>query len=539
MVLLGFQERYTDAYPYYEIPTRNKYAEDTEEQCEDPPNICPYNDQTPSRYYKQSLYLNDDELSKTSMSYRSGVHLASSLDDLSFDEDDRELPTDSNQYLHQLKEKFSKISEEDLKRQLSILGSSNNSEHSMQLRQINSMARRYPQCPIDDAVWYHTVILISLDGFHPRYLKYNMTPVLDELIRDGATAEAMLPTFPTYTFPNHMTLLTGLYPETHGIINNEFCDPALEKCFTKKTMMDPCWYKADPLWNTVQDFGIKSAAVYWIGSEVCINGRRPNYVVPYTRSCGGLSYRINQLVKWLDLPTAIRPTFLSCYISIMDDVGHANGPNSEKIPMALKELDESLAVLINGLKTKKVDEKVSIVIVSDHGMQSTGPEYFTYFDDLVPFDRVKELTVGPVAFIRANSQEDVEYLYNLLKEKEMLAKINGRPLPFVTYRKGELVDKFHFGSDDRVSDLVLISDPHHQITLKAIKWTPVGLHGYPLPNEDMDALFIVKSPHLKQEYPKKLPRFSNLDLYPFLCSLLNVTGNPCNGSNYLADQLLL
>lgn len=498
--------------PYYEIPTKNPYAEDyTETQCEDPPNICPYNNQDPSRY--------------SSLSTRqSGVGFASSLDAVIVDEE-----------LHAPNEDL--ILDPMLQHNLNhrVPPALNGTEEERYAAQMRSMRDRYPQCSLEDAVWYHTVIMISLDGFHPRYLNLNETPVLDALIKGGTFSDAMQPTFPTYTFPNHMTLMTGLYPDVHGIVNNEFCDSDLKKCFNKRTMMEPCWYQADPLWNTVQDFGIKSASVYWIGSEVCIGGRRPNYVVPFSKSCGGLSFRIGQLIRWLSLPAAVRPTFLSCYVSIMDDVGHASGPDSDKIVDALKELNDALAVLMQGLKDKRVDDKVSIIIVSDHGMQSTDREYFIYFEDIIPLDRVQEVSVGPVAFIRGKTPQDTQDLYTILKERERSAT---SPLHFKTYKKEELVSVFNFGSSGRVADIILIADPHYQVTLKAIKWTPKGLHGYPLPNEDMHAVFIAKSPHLRPEFPTKLTPFSNRDVYPFLCRLLNVTGNPCNGTNFLVDQLL-
>ena len=71
------------------------------------------------------------------------------------------------------------------------------------------------------------VILVSLDGFRWDYGKLYMTPNLDELARTGVKAEALIPSFPTKTFPNHYTIATGLYPDHHGIVNNSFYDPAI------------------------------------------------------------------------------------------------------------------------------------------------------------------------------------------------------------------------------------------------------------------------------------------------------------------------
>jgi predicted AlkP superfamily pyrophosphatase or phosphodiesterase len=70
------------------------------------------------------------------------------------------------------------------------------------------------------------VILISIDGFRADYLDRGVTPTLASLAASGVRADALRPSFPTLTFPNHYTLVTGLYPDHHGIVDNRMTDPA-------------------------------------------------------------------------------------------------------------------------------------------------------------------------------------------------------------------------------------------------------------------------------------------------------------------------
>src|SRR5215813_15466520 len=79
--------------------------------------------------------------------------------------------------------------------------------------------------PRSEAPLPDPVILISLDGFRADYIDRGLTPTLAALAADGVHAKAMKPSFPTLTFPNHYTLVTGLYPDHHGIVANRFTDP--------------------------------------------------------------------------------------------------------------------------------------------------------------------------------------------------------------------------------------------------------------------------------------------------------------------------
>jgi predicted AlkP superfamily pyrophosphatase or phosphodiesterase len=76
-----------------------------------------------------------------------------------------------------------------------------------------------------------TVILISIDGFRYDYPEKARTPNLHRLISGGVRADGLIPQFPTLTFPNHYSMVTGLVPAHNGIVANTMSDPALNSLF--------------------------------------------------------------------------------------------------------------------------------------------------------------------------------------------------------------------------------------------------------------------------------------------------------------------
>src|SRR6202161_4245383 len=124
----------------------------------------------------------------------------------------------------------------------------------------------------------HYVILVSLDGFRYDYAKRYHADHLLTLAAEGASApEGMLPAYPSITFPNHYTIVTGLYPEHHGIIANTIADPGFPDRFTMsaKTAKDERWWGGEPIWITAERQGQRAAAMFWPGTEVSFHNVRP------------------------------------------------------------------------------------------------------------------------------------------------------------------------------------------------------------------------------------------------------------------------
>src|SRR5450830_2101935 len=124
------------------------------------------------------------------------------------------------------------------------------------------------------------VILVSMDGFRPDYLERGVTPNLNQVAASGVRAVAMLPSFPSITFPNHYTLVTGLRPDHHGIVGNTMDDPQIpDQHFSlgnHAAVVDRRWWdQAEPIWVTAEKHGVHAATMFWPGTESDIQGVRP------------------------------------------------------------------------------------------------------------------------------------------------------------------------------------------------------------------------------------------------------------------------
>ncbi|PTB90947.1 alkaline phosphatase family protein, partial [Marivirga lumbricoides] len=200
------------------------------------------------------------------------------------------------------------------------------------------------------------------------------TPNFDTFIKNGAAAESLIPSFPSKTFPNHYTLVTGLYPANHGLVDNSFYDRGRDVVYSmrmKELVTDDYFYGGIPLWQHAQNNGLKTASYFWVGSEAPVGGNFPSYYYNYDGSISN-EMRIEQVRKWLELPEEERPRFISLYFSLVDSEGHRYGPVSPQTGEAVKEADRLLGLIRKELS--QIDLPVNILITSDHGMVSVKDE---------------------------------------------------------------------------------------------------------------------------------------------------------------------
>lgn len=198
-----------------------------------------------------------------------------------------------------------------------------------------------------------TVILISYDGFRWDYMDKVPTPNLDFIARNGVKAKHLINTFVTKTFPNHFTLVTGLYEENHGIVANTFFDPVFNETFyidaASKRYLESRWWNGEPIWITNQRAWKKSAVVFWPGSEVKINGHYPTHYLNYD---GSLSFekRIDYLVTMLEEDDP--PSFLAAYFNEPDHSGHKFGPDSPEVSSVIRRMDNVTGYLLGNLRSR-------------------------------------------------------------------------------------------------------------------------------------------------------------------------------------------
>ena len=376
------------------------------------------------------------------------------------------------------------------------------------------------------------VVLISIDGFRADYLDRGLTPNLLALAADGVRAKAMRPSFPSLTFPNHYTLVTGLYPDHHGIVNNNMTDPALGKFTYKKSneLGGRWWDDAEPIWVTADKQGVRTATMFWPGSDVEIRGHRPDYYLSFN---GKLTpdQRIKQFLAWFDLPADRRPRFFTLYFEQLDHESHEHGPDSPEANQALRVVDAAVGHLVDELKKRGQFSKVNLVIVSDHGMAETDNSRTIILDSMVNLEHIDLATSGFLVGVNPKPGFEAETEHALL----------GKHPHLECWRKGELPSRLHYGTHPRIPAIVCLPESGWLAETQEFHNRPThrahgGEHGYDNADPNMRALFIAHGPAFKQNLT--VPEFNNVDVYSLLTDLLGIKPEPNDGNPATAREML-
>ena len=370
------------------------------------------------------------------------------------------------------------------------------------------------------------LILISMDGFRWDYLDQVETPNLDKFIDKGVKAESLIPSFPSKTFPNHYTIVSGCYPARHGLISNHMYDEQLDAYYTigpgATSVRDGRWYLEEPIWVTAERNNIETGIFYWPGSEAEIAGYRPTNYKVYDPKVDWDS-RVDQIIKWLKKPTI---GFTALYYNEPDHQGHTLGPATPQVFEKIKVLDKTLGRLFDKLESEKLAQNTNIIIVSDHGMTSIAPKDVIYLDDYLDLNDVDVIDWFPVAAIRPKAGK-LEKVYQQLK--------NAHP-HLQVYLKDSIPSKFHYSNNNRIQPITAIADLHYTISSHKRGAYTGGTHGYDPVNKDMHAIFFAKGPNFKSGIT--VPSFENIHIYELMCHLLNITPSENDGNLELVESFL-
>ena len=365
-------------------------------------------------------------------------------------------------------------------------------------------------------------ILIGVDGFRADYLNPEDAPNLSALAARGARAQGMRPSFPSLTFPNHYTLVTGLRPDHHGVVDNVMEDADRPgQTFTmgaKAISGDPFWWDGgEPLWVTAERAGVRTATMFWPGSDLPIRGVRPSAWRPYDKNVLA-SARVDQVLAWLAAPEP--PTFLTLYFDDVDTVGHYFGPDSSERRVATRRIDTQIGRLDAELRGRGVD--ANLVVVADHGMAAVSRDRVAYLDDLIPAEAIRVVTfgAGAGAFPPPGRKRQVE------------AALLGRHDHMTCWRKSGLPKRMRSGAHPRIPAIACLADTGWMLSTHArnARWpmTNRGAHGFDPYDPAMAAAFVAAGPAFKPGVV--LPVFDNVDVYPLLARLIGVTPLPNDGT---------
>lgn len=362
------------------------------------------------------------------------------------------------------------------------------------------------------------VILVSIDGMRNDYTERGLSPTLQHFIDHGTRAAHMRPSYPSITFPNHYTLVTGLRPDRHGVIANFMRDPQIPgvmfSMFDRNTVSDARWWNdGKPLWTSVRQAGGRAAAMFWVGSEAPVHGALPEYWRAFDISVQP-AQRVEQVLAWLDLPVDARPHFITLYFDTVDTAGHLHGPDSAQVNAAIAQVDQALGQLLEGLKARGLADKVNLVVTSDHGMIATTPEREIYLDDYIDASKIELTWTGAYAAFNPLPGGEAE-----------AARLLGRHAHFECMRAEQIPARFAYGKHRRVPQYHCPADPGWQVTtreaLKRKGHRLYGEHGYDNTHEQMHSPFIAWGPAFKPGHV--IAAIDNVDVYPLLAHLLGVT----------------
>ena len=378
------------------------------------------------------------------------------------------------------------------------------------------------------------VVLISFDGWRWDYIDRAEVPHLRALASRGVRADGLIPSFPSKTFPNHYTLVTGLYPENHGIVSNVIVDPEFPERFTmaSQTAKTGRWWGGEPLWNTSMLQGRRAASMFWPGSEAPIAGLRPTYWRPFDDAVPNAT-RVAQVLEWLALPADRQPAFITLYFSDVDTTGHARGPDSADVMQAAARLDRMLGALIDGAGRLKLMHRLNIVVVSDHGMSQLNDRRLIYLEDYIDLSTVEITEWSPVLGLVPRSRS-IDAVYAALKGKHPSLAI---------YKREETPAHLHYRNNQRIPPIVGLADEGWTISTRARAFAARvagrangGAHGYDPTLRSMHGVFVAAGPGVREGV--RAPAFENIHVYNFLCALLELKPAPNNGNPSVIESFL-
>ena len=380
------------------------------------------------------------------------------------------------------------------------------------------------------------LILISIDGFRSDYLEKLQPTTLLQLAAGGVRADGLIPQFPSKTFPNHYTIVTGLTVAHHGIISNNMRAADIPGEFSmanRDVLADPRWWGGEPIWNTAEKQGRKAGAMFWPGSETVIGGRQATYWTPFDDDMPNAE-RVKRVLGWLNLPENQRPSFVTLYFSDVDSAGHSRGPDSEDVKNAVQSVDKAIGDLVSGIKAAGLDDRVHYVVVSDHGMAALSADRMIVLDDYIDVAAADVVDWAPVLALTPKDR-DIEKMYQALKNKHPALAV---------YRSSEVPPEYGLAGHPRLPAIVAIAKEGWFITSKreVARWeqpdrhAPGGTHGYDGRLPSMHGLFLANGPRIRRGLEVK--PFENIHVYEFMCAVLGLQPAKNDGDPAVTRDML-
>jgi len=346
----------------------------------------------------------------------------------------------------------------------------------------------------------HYLIVVSLDGFRWDYLNRGITPNLQKIAERGVRAVSLEPVFPSKTFPNHYSIVTGLYPQNHGIIGNYFKNPhsgGVYRLGDTTAVRDDQWYLGEAIWAKAKREGVISACYFWPGSETKLPYRHPDYYKRYDDDATHET-RVAGVMEWLALPEDKRPKLIFLYFSDTDTQGHRHGPDSDEVNDAIRKLDSTLGSFTGRLSEQGLIGKTNLIILSDHGMSGVDNDKTVQLSEILNgFEAETEGSGGPLLQI---------FLKNKSRIAELCSKIRITSGNCQVYPKYDMPEYYHYDAHPWIGDIIVLADQGYRIfsenrlSDKIKKTYSKGDHGYDPRDMEMHGIFLAAGPDFKTNY---------------------------------------
>jgi predicted AlkP superfamily pyrophosphatase or phosphodiesterase len=368
------------------------------------------------------------------------------------------------------------------------------------------------------------LVLISIDGFRYDYFDRADLPNLKSLAARGVRSQGLIPSFPSVTFPNHYTIVTGLVPDHHGIVANAMFDRSIGPAkftMSSATAKNPAWWGGEPIWMTAIKQGHKSAAMFWPGSEAV----KPTYWRPFDDNLSNEA-RVAQVLDWMKLPEADRPVFTTLYFDDVDHAGHDLGPDTPEVLGEVVKADQAIGQLLRGMDSLGLTSRTTYVIVSDHGMATTSNDRLIYLDDYLDPSELDVVEWSPIVEINPPSTMSADALYRKLANKHPALGV---------YKREGLPTWLQYGRHPRIPAIVGIAELGWTVTtradaaaqMKTARGFKGGAHGYDPRYRELHGLFIAAGGRIRKGVI--VPEFQNTHIYNLMCEVLGLTPAPNDG----------
>ena len=382
------------------------------------------------------------------------------------------------------------------------------------------------------------LILISLDGFRWDYQDLYETPAMDRIAENGVRADALVPVFPTLTFPNHYSIATGLYPASHGLVGNRFPSKDRRSFYSlrdREAVEDGSWYRGEPIWVAAEKFGMVSAAFFFVGTEADVGGVRLSYWNSFDESISS-NRRVDQVIDWLAMPDDRRPHFIALYFEHVDTATHRSGPGSKRSISSISRVDGYLGRLLAGIDRLPIADDVYIVIVSDHGQTAIDRNAQPFLiNAVVNLDGITVVDHGSVAFLYL--PEPDRQRSEAIRTSINNAWEHGRAM-----LRHETPASWHVSGDSGFADVIVQAAPGYAVysSRRQMRGASIGDHGWAPEHREMHGIFLASGRRLPGG--KRISAINAVDVYPLMMEILEIPlttaidGSPSRLADLLAPR---